>query len=215
MQSQAMFKLMLVTNRQNTAVDDYLDFIKRCAEAGISSVQLREKQQSLDFLLMFGQKIKAILDPLQIPLIVNDSLELALKLEASGLHLGQTDGDPAEARKILGPKKYLGVSIDSHDDLIKANALELDYVGVGAIYPSQTKQNVKTLWGLEGLQELATQSKYPIVGIGGINEYNAAAVLRSGASGLAVIAALHEAQHPGETAARLRHIVDNRGKQHD
>lgn len=204
------YKLMLVTNRQNTPLNDYLLFIKRCANAGITAVQLREKQQPYDSLLMFGQALKRMLDPLHIPLIINDNLQLALELDASGVHLGQTDGDPELARIALGANKIIGVSIDSPENLIKANRLPLDYVGIGAIFPTANKPNINTLWGLQGLQTLAPNSKHPIIGIGGINENNAADVMLSGAHGIAVIGALHDAEDPGRASQNLCDIINTR-----
>ena len=205
---------MLITNRQNKPMVDYLKFIKSCATAGITSVQLREKGQSRDDLLMFGQQLKRILAPLNIPLIINDDLELALELDADGVHLGQTDGDPIWARKKLGPSKLIGVSIDSEENLIRANTLPIDYVGIGAIFLTTNKKNINTLWGTEGLQRLALGTHHPIVGIGGINENNAADVLSSGAQGIAIIGALHDAENPHQITKALRHIIDNRGQHH-
>ena len=205
---------MLVTNRQHTPLNDYLQFIERCALSGITAVQLREKMEPYSFLLTFGHALKRILDPLHIPLIINDSVQLALELDASGVHLGQTDGDPRQARNILGRSKIIGVSIDSAEHLIAANDLPLDYVGIGAIFPTANKHNVTTQWGLEGLQQLTPSSKHPIIGIGGINEHNAADVMLAGAHGIAVIGALHDAEDPNQTTYNLRHIINSRGKQH-
>lgn len=199
---------MLVTNRQAIPLADYLSFIKACAVSGITSVQLREKHQSWEFLLMFGQELKRILDPLRIPLIVNDNIELALELNASGVHLGQTDGDPYHARKKLGPDKIIGVSIDSENNLMDANEIPINYVGVGAIFKTANKPNVHTIWGLNGLQTLATKTHHPIVGIGGIHAGNALGVMAAGANGIAVIAALHDAKEPSLAASILRHLVD-------
>ncbi len=208
------YKLMLVTDRKQMPLDDYLRFIKSCASGGITSVQLREKHLSTQACLSFGQKLKEILDPLNIPLIVNDNIELALQLNASGVHLGQTDGDPELARKQLGPDKIIGVSIDTEDNLIKANHLPIDYVGIGAIFPTTSKSNITTVWGTSGLNALSHQSKHPIIGIGGINENNAIEVLTSGAQGIAVIAAIHEAKDPFFTIQNLRHLIDNKGNYH-
>ena len=216
MMNQEFYKLMLVTNRQDMPFADYLQFIRQCANAGITSVQLREKQQTQAFLLMFGQELKSILDPLNIPLIINDDLELALELDAGGVHLGQTDGCPTEARKRLGPNKIIGVSIDSEANLMSANNSPLDYVGIGAIFATANKQKVATVWGLNGLQQLSLNSKHRIIGIGGINEYNAATVLSSGACGIAVIGALHDAENPSQMTHRLRYIIEkvNGGRHH-
>ena len=190
-------------------MSDYLQLISQCASSGITSVQLREKQQTPEYLFTFGQQLKRILDPLNIPLIINDDLELAIALDAGGVHLGQTDGDPRLARKRLGPNKKIGLSIDSTEHLIAANALPIDYVGVGAIFSTANKHNVATFWGLHGLQQLATHAKHPIVGIGGITENNALDVLLSGAHGIAVIGALHDVENPCYVTQQLRSIIDN------
>lgn len=203
----SFYKLMLVTNRQQTPMDDYLRFIEICAHAGITSVQLREKHQTAESLFSFGQQLKTILDPLHIPLIVNDDMQLALELNASGVHLGQTDGDPNLARELLGPNKIIGISIDTEEHLINANGLPIDYVGIGAIYPTANKKNVTTVWGVEGLRQLIPHSKHRVIGIGGINENNAVDVLSSGAHGIAVIGALHDTDNPAQVIHTLRHLI--------
>ena len=208
------YPLMLVTNRQDTPLADYLRFIKICATSGITAVQLREKKQSYEHLILFGKELKLILDPLHIPLIINDDIDLALELDAGGVHLGQTDGDPKLARKKLGPNKIIGISIDSEENLIKANQLPIDYVGIGAIFPTTSNPNVSTCWGIPGLQRLAPLSKHPIIGIGGINKNNATGVILSGAHGIAVINALHNTDDPSQIARNLRYIVDNQGQPH-
>lgn len=204
------YKLMLVTNRQQLPLADYLRFIHRCVTSGITAVQLREKQGSVAERLDFGQRLKAILSPLDIPLIINDDIELALKLDADGVHLGQSDGCPKHARALLGPNKIIGVSIDSIDNLIHANQLPLDYVGIGAIFPTNNKRNVTTLWGTKGLKTLSARSTHPVIGIGGINESNAAEVLLCGAEGIAVIGALHDATDPAQAVNQLRAIIDSK-----
>lgn len=201
------YTLMLVTQKQQSSLKDYLDFIDSCVHQGVTSVQLREKNTRPDDLLTFGQALKNKLTPLHIPLIVNDNLELAIALDAAGVHLGQTDGDPLEARQRLGAHKTIGVSIDSYDNLIKANALPIDYVGVGAIFPTPNKKNVSTVWGLDGLQQLVPHAKHPVVAIGGIDTHNVTNTLMAGAHGIAVIGALHNARDPGQTAQELRRLM--------
>ncbi len=208
------YTLMLVTNRQNKPIAQYLQWIKSCVNAGVTAVQLREKDQSQSSLLTFGQALKETLDRLEVPLIINDNIELAIKLNAAGVHLGQTDGDPNHARRCLGADKFIGVSIDSESQLETANDLPIDYVGIGAIFPTRNKLNVKTTWGLNGLKYLSQFSRHPIVGIGGINEQNAKRVILAGAHGLAVIAALHDANDAIKTTKQLRHIIDNQGIAH-
>ena len=204
-------KLTLITNRSNIALADYLLFIEQCAQAGITALQLREKNASFSTLKAFGKALKAILRPFNVPLIINDNIDLAIELDAEGVHLGQTDGCPFTARQRLGHEKIIGVSIDSVDNLLAANDQPIDYVGIGAIFPTLNKPNVTTHWGIEGLQTIAPASKHPMIAIGGITESNAASVMLSGAQGIAVIGAVHDAICPALTLQKLRTIVDYQG----
>lgn len=213
--SHSCLKLTLVTNQNKTPVSNYLEFIKACAEAGVTAVQLRDKQSSYQDCLAFGQALKDILTPFSIPLIINDNIDLAIALDAEGVHLGQTDGCPITARQRLGSQKIIGISIDSVENLLTANQLPIDYVGVGAIFPTNNKNNVATLWGLEGLSHLSSISKHPIIAIGGINESNAEDVMCSGAQGIAVIGAIHDSVCPTDTVKKLRATIDHQGLNHE
>ena len=207
--NHSFFKLTLVTNQKKTPVSDYLAFIKTCAEAGITAVQLRDKQLSYQDCLAFGKALKAVLAPFSIPLIINDNIDLAVELDADGIHLGQTDGCLIAARERLGSQKIIGISIDSIENLLTANQLPIDYVGVGAIFPTYNKSNVTTVWGIDGLSKLSSISKHPIIAIGGINESNAEDVMRSGAHGIAVIGAVHDSACPTGTMRSLRSTIYN------
>ena len=189
-------KLMLVTQRGHQSVSSYLDFISTCCAAGITAVQLREKNSDFSQLKRFALSLKDVLKPYNIPLFVNDHLELALAVDADGLHLGQADGDPEMARKILGPDKLLGLSVESLADVEQANELPVDYIGVGAVFETSTKPDVKTVWGLTGLAKACNLSSHPVIAIGGITIKNAASVLAAGAQGLAAASALHAANDP-------------------
>lgn len=202
------YKLILVTQRGNSPLPEYLDFIKKCISSGVTSVQLREKNSDSTFKLHFAIELKELLAPYNIPLLINDDIELALKIGAEGVHLGQSDGSPQIARERLGNDKFIGLSIESEEQLKQANNLEVNYVAASAIFPTPNKKNLKTIWGLKGLSQLSAQSLHPIVGIGGINEYNLPQLMRAGAHGAAVIGALHQAKNPVEMAQKLRTIID-------
>jgi thiamine-phosphate pyrophosphorylase len=202
------YRLILVTNRGKTPLSEYLDFIKICAESGITAVQLREKNGDREFILEFGHSLKKILDPLQIPLIINDSTDLAVQLQADGVHLGQADGDPFNARTVLSKDQIIGLSIETTAELLQADSLPVDYVAASAVFATSTKQNTKTLWGLEGLVTFVEQSKHPVVAIGGINFSNVHKVMETGVCGIAVIGVLHQARNPGLATRALRQIID-------
>ncbi len=205
------YKLCLITNKGNNHPEQYLNFIKICAKSGISSVQLREKNTSYESLLKFGKMLKETLLDFNIPLIVNDNVDLALELDSDGLHLGQKDGDIMAVRKILGPDKIIGISINSLDQLYEANLLPVNYVGCSAIFPTKNKIDVSTIWGIKGLKQLSSLSKHPVVAIGGIDESNASEVIEAGADGIAAIGVFHDALNPEITTKNLYNII-NRSK---
>jgi thiamine-phosphate pyrophosphorylase len=208
--NKPFYQLMLVTHRQNSQVPEYLSWILHCVQSKkISVVQLREKNATPEDLLAFALQLKKILSPHNIPLIINDNLELALEIDADGIHLGQSDGSPDIARAALGPDKIIGLSIETTEELYKANEYELDYVAASSVFPSRHKQNVRTHWGIDGLKKLVAQSRHPVIGIGGITLDNLKEVMSTGAHGVAVIGALHDAVLPVETAYLMREIIRN------
>lgn len=204
--------LTLVTYKNDTPLDQYLDFIQLCAQSGITALQLREKNMSFDEQVSFANHLKTILTPLNIPLIVNDNVSLALEINADGVHLGQTDGCPLDARKRLGMGKIIGVSINSLKDLETSNQYPIDYVGVGAIFPTRSKSDVTTIWEIEGLKKIAAIAKHPIIAIGGIDEFNTADVIGAGAQGVAIIGAIHTSQYPAKTIEVINQAVNRRKK---
>ena len=200
--SIASLKLCLVTQSHNQPLEDYLQFLSKAIEGGVTSVQLREKNIPRPTLQHKAKVIKKRLDLLHIPLMINDDVELAHELDLFGVHLGQNDMSPIKAREILGPDKIIGLSIESLHELHKANELDcINYVGASAVFPSTSKEDCKKIWGLNGLKELAELSRYPVVAIGGINQGNIQSVFQHGASGAAVISAIHH-QPCAESASK-------------
>lgn len=197
-------RLMLVTQQQKIPLGPYLDFIENCARLGVTAIQLREKNSSYHDRKIVSEAIQHRIKPFDIPLIINDDLALSIAINADGVHLGQSDGSPWEARQQLGANKIIGVSIDTEENLIQANQLDIDYVGIGTIFPTQNKPNVTTTWGIHGLQKLKQRSTHPVVAIGGIDPSNAKEVLAAGADGIAVIGALHNTQNLSDTIRKLR-----------
>ncbi|HBR06735.1 MAG TPA: thiamine phosphate synthase, partial [Desulfovibrio sp.] len=144
-----------------------------------------------------------LLDPFRVPLVINDRLDVALAVDAAGVHVGQKDMPAAEARALLGPHRLLGLSVNSLEEAAAAQGLDLDYLGVGPIFPTATKADAGPVFGLEKLAELRRRTGLPLVGIGGIGPDNALDVARSGADGLAVVSAVCSAQDPGAACAAL------------
>lgn len=202
------YKLVFVTQKQSQDLDSYLNLVETCAKSGITSVQLREKSLSIKELITLGQALQSILKPLRIPLIVNDHLEVAHKLNADGLHLGQSDGDLLQARKLLGPHKLLGLSVNSHKELLAANKLPIDYVGIGAIYPTKNKQDIQSVWGCKNLKQLTTSSVHKVIAIGGINLNNISQVMSTGVHGIAAIGIFHQSKNPSYITKQMRNSIE-------
>ena len=203
---QSWLKLTLITNKNLTDTDLYLNFIMQCAIAGVTAVQLREKNMSDDQLVDFGLQLKKQLKPYSIPLIINDSIDIACELNAEGLHLGQSDGNIIQARRKLGHKKLIGLSVNSQAQLMNANALPVDYLGIGPVFTTPNKPDAP-LWHCRGLQQAITLTSLPIVAIGGINLSNADRVMQMGAAGIAAIGAFHEADYPDKITRSLLAII--------
>lgn len=185
----------------------YMSLVYSAVDGGVTSVQLREKVEPCE-LAHFGKKMLACLKPLGIPLLINDHVELAKQLDADGVHLGQGDMHPDEARKILGPDKIIGLTIETPDELNVANNLTtIDYVSATAVFPSFNKL-CKTHWGVDALKKFCLNSKHPAIAIGGIDEYNLPACMQTGICGVAMIRAIHEADDPRIVSRGLRKTID-------
>jgi len=195
-------KLCLVTQ----GMDKH--FLQQAVAGGVTLVQLRLKNKKPDDFYHAACAIKAILDPLHVPLIINDNAVLAKEIDAAGVHLGQSDMPPEEARELLGPGKIIGWSIETLEQLDQANALScIDYVAASAVFPSQTKTDCKTIWGIDGLKKIVELSHHPVVAIGGIHVHNAADVMATGVAGIAVVSAIHDALDPKEAAEKLSAVA--------
>jgi thiamine-phosphate pyrophosphorylase len=188
------------------------DIAKRIAGSA-TLVQLRDKHGSTRQLVEEARELTIVLAPLDIPLLINDRVDVALAAEADGVHIGQDDMSPADARLLLGKTAIIGLSIKTVEQA-KAAPLELlDYVGVGGVYATTSKDTTSAPIGLSGLGAVvqairARDPKFPICGIAGINQSNAADVIMQGADGVAVISALSMASDPTMAARDLLSEVD-------
>jgi thiamine-phosphate pyrophosphorylase len=201
-------KLMLITQYTQNH-EAYLRFIYQAAQSGITALQLREKNVPQTQLFEWGQELKIMLAPFKIPLIINDDIELACQLNADGVHLGQTDGDPNQARRLLGPHKMIGLSVESLQEVARANACKsLSYIAASAVFASRNKDNLKTHWGIKGLKEVVKQSRHPVIGIGGINHHNVSQVMQTGVAGVAVIGCIHDDPNTAQSVQSLRRLID-------
>lgn len=194
----------LVTDR-DLSLGRPLEFIvEEAVNGGATMVQLREKTcSSLEFYNL-ALKLKQLLAPLNIPLIINDRLDIALAVDADGLHIGQSDLPWKVARRLLGDDKILGLSVENMQQVEEANHFDIDYIGISPVFSTATKTDIAKPFGLEGVRAVKAVSRHPSVGIGGINIRNAVQVMAAGADGVAVVSAISSAENPYEATRALK-----------
>ncbi|MGZ2369361.1 thiamine phosphate synthase [Ancylomarina sp. YFZ004] len=199
--------LYLVTDRGLTKNRPLEVIIKEAIEGGVSMVQIREKDSSSLEFYELALAIKSILAPYKIPLIINDRVDIALAVDADGLHIGQSDLPYSVARKLLGKNKIIGLSIENIQQAKEANALDVDYIGLSPVFYTDTKNDIAPALGLDGIKEIAKISKHRMVGIGGINTSNASDIVSCGAEGIAVVSAILSHDDPKKAAMELKICV--------
>jgi thiamine-phosphate pyrophosphorylase len=167
-------------------------------------VQLREKSCSTREFLQEALALKELLQPLGIPLIINDRVDIALAVRADGVHLGQTDMPINHARRLLGPDCLIGISAESVADAIEAEQQGADYIGISPVFSTPTKTDTAPALGLEGIRQIRALVRIPLVGIGGINLTNSRQVIAAGADGVAVVSAIMAAESSRLAAQAIR-----------
>jgi thiamine-phosphate pyrophosphorylase len=197
-------RLMLVTDAAMTARRGLLATVREAVAGGVTIVQLRDKDASDDDLVALARALRTELAPRSVPLIVNDRPVVAKAAGADGLHIGQEDGDPRAARLLLGPDAILGLSVTRAAEAATVEAGIVDYVGLGPVFSTATKADAAPPLGLDGLSAVGAMLPAPFVAIGGIDAANAASIMASGASGIAVVSAICAAPDPEAAAAALR-----------
>jgi thiamine-phosphate pyrophosphorylase len=206
--SPEALRLYLVTDRALAHGRDLEALVAQAVEGGVSCVQLREKAMASRDFLALATALQARLGALGIPLFINDRVDIALACGAPGVHLGQSDLPVADARRLLGPEALIGWSVETPEDVARAQTLDVDYLGVSPVFATPTKTDTLPPWGLEGLASVRRQTRLPLVAIGGVNLGNAAEVLQAGADGLAVVSAICSAPEPRAAAQALRQCID-------
>jgi thiamine-phosphate pyrophosphorylase len=200
--------IYLVTDRGLCRNRKLEDVVLQAVQGGVAYVQLREKDISTRLFVEEAIAIKKILKPHSVPLIINDRIDVALACDAEGVHIGQDDMPYAIARKMMGAKAIIGLSVEDWKDVEECQKLDVDYIGVSPIFTTPTKTDTKGTWGLDGLVKIKTFSRHPLVAIGGINESNARAVLETGADCLAVVSAICAAAHPAAATNKLNNLIN-------
>ena len=201
-------RLYVLTDRSVARGRSLIDLVAAALEGGATAIQLREKSLSALDQIALGRELRRLTADAGALFIVNDRADIALALEADGVHLGQDDLPVATARKILGPGAIIGGSAGSLDELRRSIAAGVDYLGVGPMYATGTKADAGPPIGPAGLAQIRQQTDLPIVGIGAIDADNAGPVIAAGADGVAVISAVLGADDVAAAARRLRQAVE-------
>ena len=177
------------------------------AENGVTVVQLRAPGWKKKQWLETARELKVVLAPLGVPLIINDQIDVALAVDADGVHIGQDDLPAVETRRLRGPDKILGVSVSDFTELAAVPVEGVDYIGIGPIFPTNTKLDAGAATGFEGFGALARAARWPSVAIGGIKGEHCAALFAAGAHGVAVVSAICGQPDPAQVTAKLRDAV--------
>jgi thiamine-phosphate pyrophosphorylase len=199
--------LYFVTDRGLCGGTPVAEVVLQAISGGAACVQLREKDVTTRFFVEEAKRIKEIMTPFDVPLIINDRIDVALAIGADGVHLGQEDMPCETARRLMGPKAIIGLSVEIWEDVERAQDLDCDYLGVSPVFATPTKRDTKEPWGMEGLARIRAFSRHPLVGIGGLHAGNAEAAVMAGADGIAVVSAICASADPRGTARELDLII--------
>ena len=199
--------LYLVTDNSDD-VEKFLNTIEEGIKGGVTVVQIREKTaDTLDFYNLALQ-VKEITTKYNVPLIINDRVDVALAIDADGVHVGQSDMPCDVTRRLIGEDKILGVSAATIDEAKKAEKDGADYIGTGAVFPTATKDDAPSISKKE-LKEVVDSINIPVVAIGGINLDNASELTDTGIAGLSVVSAIMSSDNPKESSEKLLNIFNN------
>ncbi|MFG1277727.1 thiamine phosphate synthase [Xanthobacter autotrophicus] len=199
--------LYLVTDPHLVATRGLLATVDAAVKGGATIVQLRDPDAHGRALVEQARALKVLLAPLGIPLIINDRVDVAVAADADGVHLGQDDMTPADARAVLGPERILGLSVGNPAEYAASDLGGVDYLGVGPVKATGTKADAGGAIGAAGVAAIRALTRLPLVGIGGLATADVADVIRAGADGVAVVSAICAASDPEQAARTLKAAV--------
>lgn len=200
----ANYHLYLVTDEIQRCRYGLVETVRCAVEGGVTIVQYRSEQLSHEEQLREVLPLQAYLRSVGIPLIINDNVQLAVEIDADGIHIGQDDMPVPEARELIGSHKILGLTVTTPEQMAAVNTELVDYLGCGPVFPTITKDDAPPPMGVEGWAELARMSTLPVVAIGGLNKERTAAIRATGlAAGVAVVSHICAAENPTEAAKEL------------
>ena len=201
-------RLYLVTNRYQDSLENFLEKVETACRSGVTIVQLREKNLTTNQYYQLAKQVKEITDAYQVPLIIDDRLDVCLAVDAAGLHIGDDELPVSVARKVLGPEKILGVTAKTVKRALEAETSGADYLGTGAIFPTTTKENAPITL-ISTLKTICQTVAIPVVAIGGLTSENIDQLIGTGIAGVAVVRDLMQAEDiEAKTQAFLTKLDD-------
>ena len=201
-------RLYLVTNRYQDSLESFLEKIETACRSGVTIVQLREKNLTTNQYYQLAKEVKEITDAYQVPLIIDDRLDVCLAVDAAGLHIGDDELPISVARQVLGPEKILGVTAKTVERALEAEESGADYLGTGAIFPTTTKENAPITL-ISTLKTICQRVAIPVVAIGGLTSENIDQLIDTGIAGVAVVRDLMQAEDiEAKTKAFLTKLDD-------
>ncbi len=201
-------RLYLVTNRYQDSVESFLEKVETACRSGVTIVQLREKNLTTNQYYQLAKQVKEITDAYQVPLIIDDRLDVCLAVDAAGLHIGDDELPVSVARQVLGPEKILGVTAKTVKRALEAEEGGANYLGTGAIFPTTTKENAPITL-ISTLKTICQRVAIPVVAIGGLTSENIDQLIGTGIAGVAVVSVLMQAEDiEAKTQAFLTKLDD-------
>jgi thiamine-phosphate pyrophosphorylase len=199
--------LYAVTDRSWLNGETLESTVEKVLAAGVTFLQLREKDLSDEEFLTEANKIKPLAQKYHIPFVINDNIEVAIKCGADGVHVGQSDIVDKNVRTLVGPDMILGISANTVETAKRAEESGADYIGVGAVFGTATKKDAQAI-SVERLREICAAVSIPVVAIGGINEHNILQLANSGVDGVAVISAIFAKPDVADATRTLRKLSE-------
>ena len=202
------YRLYLVISEEACPHYDFIKVAEEAIKGGVDIIQLREKKDATSQFLKKAVELKKVLDRYQVPLIINDNLEVAIKSGAAGIHVGNTDLPPTEIRKQWPQCEILGYSIEYLEQLYNEQTYSSDYLGISPVYNTDTKTDTVTTWGIDGVQSIRSKTEKPLVAIGNMKASNAKKIVEAGADCIAVVSAICSNSNPLKAAQLLKQEID-------
>lgn len=201
-------ELYLVTDEAACLGRDFFWVVEEAVKGGVTMVQLREKVLSTRAFIEKAKKLKDLLAPYNVPLIINDRVDVALASDADGVHVGQNDMPFSILTNLFPSEKITGISAENKENVFESERWNISYLALSPLFATPSKTDTGTPWGMEGIKWARQNSSHPLIVIGGLNTQNTREAIRNGADGIAVISAICSAPSPYEAARELKSIVD-------